>query len=569
MIRFYLTFFLIVTLHAVPAFAQKPKSNLKLSGSFGIYDDAYHIKSDSANAIAPRRPNNVGRVVVNTVITKKYFSLPITLSYSTFQSSEIAPLLSGAKNLNTKNLKEIVTNPLNRFGLAPKYKWVQLLLGSQIPNYSELSVGDLSMFGAGLNLTPGKFRFSCFTGKSQNAIAEDTTKGIKGVYARRIYVAKIGVGQEDLSHIYLIASMMKDDTNSLSLIPHSLAPQSGLMSSLDFRINFTKKFYLSGEVAASAYNRNDFSSETKINSVSIPSQLFVTRLSTKLDYASTLSIGFKGKQFGIKTTGKYIGEGFSPLGYPFMQTDRLDLTISPTLILAKGKIFFGGIVGQRINNLSGIRSSTSTQTLLSANLNCQFTEKLYLGGSYTNFGFRNSITNDTFKLEMVTQSWSISPGYNFNTKKSAHQFMLMFSQNTFVDYNTINGALSNNDALNYVLSYNFLSLNKPFSFNTMLSYLDNNSSFGKILTKSATVQFGYQFLKKKLSTTLGFTVSENTFNNDASGFQIMNNSGIKYQLKKKINFGLNGAFNLFKYGIARPGISYRETTIRTSISYKL
>ena len=45
--------------------------------------------------------------------------------------------------------------------------------------------------------------------------------------------------------------------------------------------------------------------------------------------------------------------------------------------------------------------------------------------------------------------------------------------------------------------------------------------------------------------------------------------GVKLTVKKKVSFSLNGSINLFEFGDSRPGISYRENLLRTSITYKL
>ena len=495
--------------------------------------------------------------------------MPISMALPTGQFGVILPSVPKIPNAPYLNFKELVKNPLNRIGIAPKYKWCQVLLGSQIPHYSELSVGDLAVFGAGVNLTPGKFRLSVFSGTSQMAVQQDTTKNIQGIYARKIHSAKIGFGHEDSSHFYLIGSMMKDDTSSLKFKPTTLMPQTGILTAIDFRIKLSKKSYVKGEVAGSAFTRDMRSKELPSFSPSPPKDLFNPKESSRFDYASVLSIGRDGKNFGIKATGRYYGDGFVPMGYPFLQTDRLELTVDPRFLLFKNKIQLSGSIGIRVNNLSGIRATTTTQTIGSANLNLQVTENLSLAGSYSNFGFRNSVLNDTFRVEMVTESWSVSPSYNLQTKSSMHNFTLMYAQNVFNDFNTVTGKLNNNDASNGAFSYMLSMLKSPFSANTLISYFENNTSYGKLMTKAVNVGFGYKFFKKKLSTTAGLTYADNTLGATSSGSQIMTLLGVKYTVKKKISFALNGSINLFEFGDSRPGISYRENLLRTSITYKL
>ena len=101
-----------------------------------------------------------------------------------------------------------------------------------------------------------------------------------------------------------------------------------------------------------------------------------------------------------------------------------------------------------------------------------------------------------------------------------------------------------------------------------MSYFSNHTAFGQLLTNSANVSAGYKFFKKKLATNLGVTVADNKLNATNTGLQTMANLGIKYTLKKKLQFAANGSINLFDYKESRPGISYRENLLRTSITYK-
>lgn len=557
---------MLITFIFLPKFSvgQETKSKWKLVGNIGLYGDFYSMESDTPGAVAARRPNSMERLVVNSTITYGKFSMPISMMLSGGQYSVVLP------HLPEGNLIDYIKNPMNRIGIAPKYKWAQLLLGTQVPQYSELSVGDLPVFGAGINLTPGKFRFSAFAGTSQLAIDESTTKNIKGVYARNIFSAKIGYGKEDGTHFYIISSIMKDDTNSLKTKPVNTLPQKGILSSIDYKLKIGKQYAIKGEIAGSAFTRDIRSKPISFANmpIDIPSEIFKIQESSRFDYATVLSIVKEGKIFNLKLSGKYIGDGFVPLGFPFMQTDRLEVSIDPGFNLLKNKIQFSGSIGTRYNNLSGARASTTRQTIGFANLNWQFTESFSLATSFSNFSFRNSLRNDTFRIDMVTLSWSASPTYIFTTPNNMHIFTVMYAQNTFADYNTISGALSNNDSRNASASYLLSKVKNPLSISTILSYFDNNTSFGLLTTNAANLTLSYKFLDKKLSTSSGITYSDNSVNSLASGSQIVTVLGMKYTLKKKTDFSVNGSINLYKYGADRPGISYRENLLRTSITYK-
>lgn len=546
------------------AMGQDNSKKLQFNGNLGFYGDFYSMASDTSDAIKARRPGSVGRMNLNSTLSYGNISVPISLMYTVGQRSAFLP------QLNNGNFIDFIRNPSNRIGIAPEYKWLRVLLGTQVPQYSELSVGDLPVFGAGVNLTPGLFRLSVFAGTSQLAIEEDSTKNIQGIYARKMYSGKIGIGKEEASHLYLIATMMEDDTTSLVKRPVGTMPRNGLLTSLDYRINIGKQIYFKGEVAGSAFTRDSrnkliVSDQMPIN---LPSSIFKIQESSRFDYAAALTLAKNGKNFGIKITGKYIGDGFVPLGYPFMQTDKLDVTINPRFNLFNDKFQLSGSVGKRINNLSGTRAATTTQTIGSADMNVQLTSGFSVSAAFSNFDFRNSITMDTLRVQMVTMSYSISPTYMYSGKKNLHVITMVGSQNTFTDFNTISGALNDNDSRTALLTYFLSSLNTPFNVSTTLSYFDNISSIGMLTTGSANLSFGYRFFKKKLNTTAGIAYTTNTLDALNAGSQIITNLRLKYSLNKKINLSVYGSVNLFRYGTERPGVAYRENLLRLALTYK-
>lgn len=546
--------------------AQQLNKHIKFTGDIGLYGDFYEMESDTINAVSPRRPAAVSRLVANATINIKNVSLPFTLSIPFQQHQSI--ILDKPATPKTP-LINFIKNPQNRVGIAPKYKWLQLMLGSQIPQYSELSLGDYPVFGGGFNLTPGKFRISAFSGKSQIAIEEDPLNRIQGAYSRNFTSAKIGYGDEDSSHVHIIGCIMKDDTNSLIVRPTSLMPQAGVLGSIDYRVNIGKKTYIQGEIAASGYTRDLHSRTIDSFEISIPQSIYTPKESSRIDFATLIKAGTDFKNFGIAIIGRYYGDGFVPLGYPFMQTDRLEITANPRFSIFKKKVQFSGSIGQRVNNLSGIRATTTTQTIGSANINTQLSDKVAIAANYSNFGFRNALVNDTFRVQMVTQSWGINPSYTYTGLKSIHTVNVMYSQNIFRDFNTVSGELNDNNADNAVITYLYALLNNPLTASATVSYFSNHASFGRITTKALNLKLGYKFFEKKLTTNTGLTITDNQLNADPSGFQVMGTLGGKYSIKKKITLSATGSINLFEFGNTRPGISYRENLLRTSLTYKL
>ena len=90
----------------------------------------------------------------------------MNFNFAAFPTNFAGPY-SGIKK---QNIGQFLTNPMNNFGLNPTYKWAEFQLGTQYLKYSDLSTGDIGIFGAGFSLKPGDYRFKFFTGTSQQGL---------------------------------------------------------------------------------------------------------------------------------------------------------------------------------------------------------------------------------------------------------------------------------------------------------------------------------------------------------------------------------------------------------------
>jgi hypothetical protein len=203
-----------------------------------------------------------------------------------------------------------------------------------------------------------------------------------------------------------------------------------------------------------------------------------------------------------------------------------------------------------------------------ANLQINFTEKLSLAANYSNFGFTNTINNDTFKINMVTNSFGFSPMYMANGKYNNHYLSFNFNKDEFRDYNVVSGATNNNDVLSWMINYGLSGLKKPFKFNLLYNQLNNVMYAGELHMQSVNTSISYAFFKKRLFTQVGFTYSETSIANNSPAIQLLTNLGLKYELNKRISFSLTANINNFSYGDAKPGVSFIENFLKTSLTYK-
>jgi hypothetical protein len=99
--------------------------------------------------------------------------------------------------------------------------------------------------GAGIELSPGKFRFGFLYGRINRAVEEDVTavEPVTPAFKRTGYAARIGYGTET-SHLDFIFLKAKDDANSLDSIPKQtvILPAENAVLGLSSKLKFSEHF---------------------------------------------------------------------------------------------------------------------------------------------------------------------------------------------------------------------------------------------------------------------------------------------------------------------------------------
>ena len=168
------------------------------------------------------------------------------------------PILQGhMQALKNQTFGQFITNPMNSFGINPKYKWAELQLGTQYLKYSDLSTGDIGVFGIGFDLRPKTFLFKFFTGISQqgiNYVAGPPT--VAGAYKRKNWMAQIGTEKEGKYLFALNVAKGKDVPTSAAPPPLTIRPQEGVVISLVSDLYVEKGFYFKAEGAQSTFTKD-------------------------------------------------------------------------------------------------------------------------------------------------------------------------------------------------------------------------------------------------------------------------------------------------------------------------
>lgn len=533
-------------------------------GSATLTAEAYGMSADPWGAEPARRPPSLARLVLSPTLTLgDAVTLPFSIILTSRETNVTTPLA------NNPTFAQFVQNPANAIGFlsfAPKVEWAQAYIGSHTPQFSELTAGDEQIFGFGVDLTPGIFRVAASTGISQRAIEPDSAAGIRGAYRRRLTMAKIGVGTEEGSYVYLNAVRADDDTTSIARRPEGVDPQTGVAASANFRIGITEKIYITGEAAASGFTR-DTRAEAVDREIPIPKSVLDARTSTRLDVAGTMAFVMKADWWDIRAMTRYLGPGFVPIGFPFMQSDRLEFSVAPAVRLFENNLALSGSIGTRTNNLSETKGATSTQLTASLNAQAVITDALSLSARFANFGMRNNVANDTLKVENVARSFELSPTYTISGESAEHSITLSYALDAYTDYNTVTGREGSNNTQNIMGIWTTALTGIPLSANATVGYMTNDLPLAKFSILSASLGLGYRLLDGRLLPSIGVSHSRSRVNESAGeDLGMLLRLGVQWNATESITLSATASTNAYEYGATRSGARFRENLLETSLS---
>lgn len=570
-----LSLLLLLTVLHLAALAQdstKKQPPFKISGTIGVSYEHYGLsrKPTGWTGFTPRKPwNQVRFNFTPTMQFGKNFSLPVNFNFATTPTNFAGPYTGIGK----QNLGQFITNPMNSFGLNPKYKWAELQLGTQYLSYSELSTGDIGVFGAGFDLRPKGYFIKFFTGLSQQGINFFTgPPATTGAYKRKNWMFSLGKMKEEKYEFAVNFVKAKDDSASASPPPPSIKPQEGFTMSLVGKTFFKKGWYVKLEGAQSIYTR-DLTLPLD-SSVSSFKPFIKGHTSTIKDYAGDAGLGKKGKNFDIGVKLKYIGAGFQTPGYPFMLPDRFDYTLNTRFNAWKNKsgtykMNVVASLGQRVNNVS---STTLKAKQFIGNLNwfTQFDDHFSLNVSFNNFGFQTPGGINPYGIKNVSTDFGVNPSYTWGNDKVIHLMSMNYNYSKYDERDVLTGNITSNNTHTALLTYVPTFLTKDLSPDFTFMYFNNSLPGFKLTLITLSSGLSMPALKKKLNLRGQLQYNYSKTNSYKSNNNIIASFNSDWKLTKKLVWTTYVSSNHFKYGneIIPNEASYLESIIRTGFNYR-
>jgi len=544
--------------------SEKENSKINLSGSLDLHYDIYDYSEENYPTFRARYPDDLFRLNANaTLQIGKHLSIPFAINITNQNTSYNLPTVPN------ENLIDYISNPRNNISIHPKYKWIQSHIGTHTPDYSELSTGDINIFGGGIDINPGKFIFSFNYGVSQRAIEENQMFNIVGAYEQKIIAARIGFGKIEGSKFTINIVKIKDDVNSLIGTPIDAKPIEGITLSPLVEVKFGKKIFFKTETAVSVFT-SDLLNSFDIDNDIVDSFKDIIRInaSSKGDFSHVSSLEWKSKKLTLGGEVKYIGPGFVPAGFRNIEKDILDYKFKTTVKLFKGKTNVNGMFGIRTNNLQNTTLQSTKRIISNVNIFSQISKSFSFNTSYANFGFNNNVSEDLLKIEMVNNSFSLSPTYRFNTEKFNHQIGANANFNSFDQFDTTTAVFIASKSKSYSLNYNLLFKKIPLNINAMLLNLKNETPVSDFIMTNYITTFSYKLFDKKVTPSLSINLASIKNQGFTKDMKASTRFKFDYKINKKLKFRFSYQFNKYTYGSTRPNALTKENRIQLSLLKK-
>ncbi len=531
------------------------KKGLKVNGGLSLSNDLY-MGSDSLVSRDPYAFYLNGNLNLNLW----GISMPFAFSLSNTQKS--------------------YTQPFNRFKLDPRYKWVHLLLGTNVMSLGKYTLSDHDFNGVGVELTPGNWEISGMFGRLNKAIEFDPIKENYNTvcYKRMGYAAKLGYhsgsGRYEVTFFH-----GEDKKNSLlDAIPDEclLTPRRNTAVSAAISQNFLKYFNVQVEYALSVYNSNLVNDEfEEVVTTTFVDKVFGRKQSDKMTDAFNASIGYQGPVAGISLQYERISPYYSSLGGYYFNEDEQNITIAPNLKLFQGKLSLSGQFGLQYNNLNNDRATDTRHVIYSANVSYNSGKVWMITANMSNFKTYTKVkptsypyyTNDLDSLNFyqVSRSFMLMNGFNFGNDKRKESLTISTS---YQNATSMTEDVKNNssDFVNGNLSFSQQFVPSAWGWTAYFNTNYGNASSVSTLYFGPGAAANKSFFDNVLALTMSVAYNLNKVEDREDGSLVTASCGVVYNVKTKSqkvgkhSFSLNSGYTQYLGAMATGDNKYQSLT---------
>lgn len=468
------------------------------------------------------------------------WSVPLTFAYSNQEAS--------------------FQQPFNQYGLHPTYKWITGHIGWASMNFSPYTLGGHLFLGAGVDASPGKWKFSTMYGRLLAAVEPDSLTENSDVpsFRRMGYGFKAAYADgNDQAAIILFRA--KDDVSSIAYVPEDedILPLENLVLSVIGSKAILERFIVNAEYAISGITRDTRSDRVSISENRIfanVGNLFRPRLSSSYYNAIKSGLTYQGNLFSVGVGYERVDPGYRTLGAYFFNNDLVNYTLNMATTFFGGKLNVAGNLGLQRDNLDDEKVSTMERTVGSLNVGYAANERLNVTASYSNFTTFTNIRSqfvdinqltpfdnlDTLDFTQISQNATVNANYILSSNESKRQNLNV--NLTFQDASDEQGGIEQNSGSQFYMAnaaYSLSLVPKNMTITAAFNYNRNESVSIETQTLGPTLAISKSLFDRQLRTTLSTSWNE-SFTNGSQVSRVVNvRANGSYSIKKKHNLNLS------------------------------
>ncbi|ELR71729.1 hypothetical protein C900_02314 [Fulvivirga imtechensis AK7] len=427
------------------------------------------------------------------------------------------------------NQNRSFSQPFNRYGITPQYKWVKAYLGYNSMNFSKYTLAGHVFLGAGVELTPGKWQFSAMYGELNKAVPEDTLAVTSNLPAFKRMGYGMKAGYHDQAHsLEVIIFKAEDEVGSIPYVPvqNEVLPKENLVVSFLGRKQLFKRVSLNMEYATSALTHDIRSEEVESGHTLAQTPLFTSRASSQFNNAFNTSIAYNGNTYVLQLNYERIDPGFNTLGAYFFNDDLENLTVSGSVRALKNKLTLGANVGKQKNNLEETEVSSTERVIASFNANYIPDQHWNINATYSNFTtftnvrprfdpfFQNDL--DTLNFYQVNKNGSMSIGYSFGSRENKQSVLFTGSYQESSDENDEINETNTSYFYNGNLAYRYMVSASGLSVSSGVSMYRSELSMAESTTIGPNISITKSMWKKALRSTLATSYNMQEYSDNPS-----------------------------------------------------
>ncbi|MBX2972867.1 MAG: hypothetical protein KF797_07185 [Flavobacteriales bacterium] len=447
------------------------------------------------------------------------------------------------------------TQPFNRYGMSPYYKWAKFHLGYRSIRFNPYTMAGVQFLGGGVELEPKGFRFAAFYGRFNKPVAQDTLAAIapRPAYERTGYGVKIGVGSRR-NYFDLMFFRAEDDTTSIPTVTGgglANAPKQNVALGASSRLMLGKRITWQFDVGASAMNED--LRAPAMTGTDVPTAvrgIFNPRFGAKLLFAGNTSLTYAYRIFSLRGEVKQVDPDYRSLGAYYQAADLRAITVAPSVRLWKNKVRLGGSYGHQQDNLSGRKMATSVRRIGSANLSWNPSRSYGTDLAFSNYGIEQEaglrVLSDTFRVAQVNRSLTLAQRFIRTNMHRTITVMLTGGIQQLQDLNPYNTYASAESRVFYGnLFFSRLRHADNFSVSAGMNFSHNSTATSSHVLVGPSFGLARTMAKQKVTASINGAWNAALQDGRTAGNTVNAGAALHYRLSPmhRFQFSTNAIYN--------------------------